>query len=47
MIFYFFVIGDFVWSGLTKKIGFFFFLLLWTAIAGAGGVGGGCGCGYD
>ena len=42
-----FMIVDFVWSGLRKKIGdlgffFFFFLLLWTA--GGGGVGGNCGC---
>ena len=38
-------IGDFVWSGLRKKIGdlgFFFFFLLWT---GGGGCGCGCGCG--
>ena len=44
MIFILFVIGDFVWSRLRKKIGdlgffFFFFCLLWT------GGGGGCGCG--
>ena len=35
-----FVIGDFIWSRLRKKIGdlgFFFFFLLWTG-------GGGCGC---
>ena len=42
-----FVIGDFVWSGLTKKIGdlsffyLFIFFLLWT-----GGGGGGCGYGW-
>ena len=40
------MIGDFVWSGLRKKIGvlgfFFFFFLLWTG--GGGGDGGGCGC---
>ena len=41
------MIGDFVWSGLKKKITdlgwwfFFFFFLLWTG----GGGGGGCGCG--
>ena len=40
-----FVIGDFVWSGLRKKIRdlVFFFFLLWTV--DAGGVDGGCGCG--
>ena len=39
------MIGDFVWSGLRKKIRdlVFFFFLLWTV--DAGGVGGGCGCG--
>ena len=43
-IFILFVIGDFVWSGLRKKIGDFgfFFSLLWI---GGGGVGCGCGCG--
>ena len=37
-----FVIGDFVWSELRKKIGdwVFFFFLLWI------GGGGGCGCDY-
>ena len=42
------MIGDFVWSGLRKKIGdlgFFFFFLLWTGGGGGGGVGGGYGCG--
>ena len=40
------MIGDFVWSGLRKKIGvlgFFFFFWLWTG-GGGGGDGGGCGC---
>ena len=43
-----FVIGDFVWSGLRKKIGdlvFFFFFSLWTGGGGGGGSGCGCGCG--
>ena len=48
LFFYFFMIDDFVWSGLRKKIGdlsFFFFCLLWTSVGGgSGGVGGG-GCG--
>ena len=42
------MIGDFVWSGLRKKIGdldFFFFCLLWIGGGGGGDVGGGCGCG--
>lgn len=46
------MIGDFVWSGLRKKIKDlgFFFCLLWTSGGGGvggsgGGVGGGCGCG--
>ena len=40
-----FMIGDFVWFGLRKKIGdlrFFFFSPLWTT-GGGGGGGGGCG----
>ena len=53
-----FVIGDFVWSGLRKKIGDFgwwfyffliFFFLLWTGGSGddgGGGGGGGCDCGW-
>ena len=42
------MIGNFVWSGLRKKIGdfqlvvFFFFPPLWTG----GGGGGGYDCGY-
>ena len=39
-----FVIGDFVWSGLRKKMGdlvFFFFFCCGSVAAG----GGGCGCG--
>ena len=52
LFFILFVIDDFVWSWLRKKIGdlgffFFFFCLLWTADGGCGGggVSGGCGCG--
>ena len=42
------MIGDFVWSGLRKKIGdlgwwvFFLFFLLWIG-GGGGGGGGSCG----
>ena len=45
------MIGDFVWSGLRKKIGdfgwwfYFYFFLLWTGGGGDGGGGGGCDCG--
>ena len=43
-----FVIGDFVWSGLRKKIRdlgfcFVFFFFCYGLVAGGGG--GGCGCG--
>ena len=46
-LFILFVIGDFVWSGLRKKIGdlgFFFFSPYCVLVADGGG-GGGCGCG--
>ena len=46
--FFCFVIGDFVWSGLRKKIGdlsFFFFFPSYCGLVTSGGGGGG-GCGY-
>ena len=48
LFFYFFMIDDFVWSGLRKKIGdlsFFFFSSYCGLVAGGGGGGGGGGCG--
>ena len=47
-LFILFVIGDFVWSGLRKKIGdlgFFFFFFPYCGLVADGGGGGGCGCG--
>ena len=46
-LFILFVIGDFVWSGLRKKIGDlgFFFFFPYCGLVADGGGGGGCGCG--
>ena len=50
--FFLFMIGDFVWSGLRKKIEdlgwlvfFFFFFSCCGLVASGGGGGGGCRCG--
>ena len=49
--FFLFMIGDFVWSGLRKKIEdlgwlvFFFFFFSCCGLVASGGGGGGCGCG--